>query len=323
MAEKEPTALQKQMLENIKEIKSQYYVGTKEAFDVLKNIQKMYSNPVEISGIINAQFSKKYAMTYEATPERIVGLERSLILCDNEAEIGLNADEDQFISFQIYKESILGYVNRVLTDTEVHPFMGKTRKAANAFYPFFANANKKRISGDEEFGEMIFEYIPHKVNQNWIKMVFERKSFYKGKGVFAEWLTAFLAGFKSIEWERALSKQALRKHEREYKENLFAFDLSTVDIVQRLFRDQLDHRLEYRRAVGCKWLVGNRIEDYGKAIVELEKKIAKRTEKYQHIKEIDAPGTMIKHSENLIKECKFIRHVLGSDRNFFQRYLRS
>ena len=322
--EEENFDLRKRMLEDIAEIKSQYYVGTGEAFKLIKGIQKMHAQPIEISNLINQEVAKKYSLSYKATPERIVGLEEGLQLCGSEAEFNLELTDEEYSLFRDYKALLLGKVDSLLEDFETSPFMGDAKKSARGFYPLFLNANKNLLSSDQDFGELVLKYIPFKANRNLTEKGNLTVKFDKTtKTYFGAWLISFMIGIQSLDWNKILSGQNLIENERDYKETLISTELSNLDIVQRLIRDKLDHRWEYRRSVACKWLSSAKIKTYDDAILGIEQKIASRVEQNERLKAIHAPNMILDNSNNLVAESRFIRHVLGSDRNFFQRYLRS
>ena len=100
--------------------------------------------------------------------------------------------------------------------------------------------------------------------------------------------------------------------------------LLTSKIVDRIIHDRYDHKLEYRRQVLCGWLMGfEGIESYEEVVEIMDRNIKSNNVRYKKLEDLNAPETILENSRRMAQSNKFIRQLLGSEKNFIQRYLKN
>jgi hypothetical protein len=312
------------MLKAIQELKSEYYIGSEEAYSYLKNLQQTYELPQKVSDMTNNQLTKTFGgnLTYLATPERIVGLENAIsavslktvfeeiFLKENRTDLlrkslrnppqkYLNQFSPVFLSCRDENENYYGLIH-YSEDIEKNPELLK--KTIEAFKPYFIKANTEGINLDDDFGDIVLSVLK-KEYENIRDNIDVNKTF-PNCDIFISDLTKNLS---NINWKKELSKENLRIYEAHRKKSeIYCF--SCQDIVRRMRKDRVDHRLEYRRAVLCEWLSEHDIKTYENAI------------KYSNYM-LTVLNSQKNVSEELKECCKFIRHLVGADKNFIKRYL--
>ncbi|MEK6861407.1 MAG: hypothetical protein AABY07_05535, partial [Nanoarchaeota archaeon] len=82
------------LLENVKEIKSQFYVGTQEAWNTLKALERVYSTVDCVVDKINLKLNGSLKeVCCKATPERIWGVHEGLI-------DAMSIDDENILGFE-------------------------------------------------------------------------------------------------------------------------------------------------------------------------------------------------------------------------------
>ncbi|MDP3026434.1 MAG: hypothetical protein Q8N63_01910 [Nanoarchaeota archaeon] len=351
------------MLKAVQDLKSETYIGyigTGDAFGYLKQLRGVYERPKEIAELINRkmQDSGLAQITYKATPERLVGIEKnfngssfSIDGIPNFAELMAGKNPLEYLTSNFENLGFL-YVIEVIDD---EPLMLKeaskskeekcAEKVAETLYPIFKYMNERQVADDMEFGGEFLGFLEEEYSR--IKGKIKRKMAFSCD----EYVENLKRELSIINWEEQMSKGSLIESEKTSKNKLERLDLDITGIVGRLLRDRVDHRLEYRRMVLCKWLNDNGIEGYedailkceeetrenrvigtqlrdatsnlGKAISKLddEKKDTFRKAGGRDIEE--KLNNNVKYLDNHKEALKFIRFLLNADKNFVERYLRS
>ncbi len=308
------------MLRDVKEIKSDYYVGTKEAYEVLKEIQQIYSNPAKASATINDRLKALNPLTYIATPERVAGITKTITQLVFEIE-----SEDEFIQEYYGRfEDVPDFeIARKIDSLDLLEHISHSdfmffnpEGIPKAIYLFFADANSKSISSDEDFGKNSVNLLRREYEKSKNSIGFKKKKYCDN------FMDLLLSNLSETNWNYVLSKRGLGEIERNRIYGAKA-NMRISTIVERVFRDKLDHRLEYRRQILCKWLekFSEEPEEY-ETLVKLSENELRRSEKnLRNLENLNAPEEIIKHSERRVRTSRFIRHLLGADKNFVKRYL--
>jgi hypothetical protein len=287
------------MLEAIKDIKRDNYVGTKEAFDTLKEMQKARELPEEVSKHINETLEEtfsSYDITYSATPERVSGLIEILNKMEFD-NMGLNEYIDNYEESYDYGDIGTGCDK-------------KPDYIADRLKGFFIYSNLEGCTDDSDFGFKVSEYLIDRLllaKENIPEELETSVNRYILKEIFK---------IMKDDWYENLSRQEMSRRESNDRRVIERFGLRNYNMVERLKRDRLDHRLEYRRQVLTKWLGERHIENYEQAIETADSSIQQRKERLEKCKSYSSPVVIINTQEKMLDEARFIRLVLGGDRKY-------
>jgi|WetSurMetagenome_2_1015567.scaffolds.fasta_scaffold45507_2 hypothetical protein len=352
------------MLRAIQELKSEHYIGTKEAYKYLKESEHAYSNPSQIARIINARVSEKYSLTFPATAEAISGLFRMMSYQrDPYEDEPSNEIEEESNEKSDNEESLSEDFDEKLFDDEpsLLTLMGATgdanglwgifwipnlvigtgdpRKKVGYFYPLYERANERGVDSIEGFKREsinLYKEEYEKIREDIEN--FERILDYDAL------MDAFLYDLERQKWD--FSGEDLKKT-RKLSKFFSELEISIPEIIERMIKDKVDHRLEYRRGVLCEWLTRSDIKSYEDAIKMLEERIKNGK---QHFKEIigenardeeenkfreryewedgkDFLEKWDRYGKNLFTKNQkadiFLRRILAADKNFVIRYLQN
>lgn len=339
-------------LRAIQDKKSEYgeHVGTKEIFTYLKEVEEVYERPDKITKIINNKLKNSGLgpITYEATPERIFGLQECLNKGGDipEPEDVFNEIDPGFYFYQNFPSlrflHTLNIDNRWNGSDEGPKNNKKTlEENALAIYDIFKYINEKGVNNNSEFGTELINYIREKY-EDIEPQIRENLSFK-----CSAYVENLIRNLSIVNFEEEMNPQNLIERQRKNLETRTCLDISTEHIVERLIRDQVDHRLCERRMVLCKWLIDNHAESYEDAVSKCEDSIflnKSRRDMFRDIPEViekmkenseinNNPeteelgklleeGTLGRYNRYL-KSLRFIRQVIGSEKNFINKYLRS
>lgn len=315
------------MLEAIKDLKQEYYIGTQEAYGFLREVQQIYSAPKKLADLINSELMKQGKVSYLATPERVACLERVI---DNISEdiIHENFNEsikDDYILYILNPNLYLSGLSPVFIplsgmDENMNVcsvFHSKPEKTAEIFLPYFKRANEDFCKSDAELSSSIIDLLREEYSKVENK-IDDRKAAFPCR----EYFSSLLTELSLVDWENALSKESFNEIERVYID-FTKSDISTSMMLRRLIRDRVDHKLEYRRAVLCKWISDRKVEDYEQAMDVAEANLKFRKSLLEKMTEQNTPDVVIEKQEEMLKSAKFIRFLLGADKNFVKRYLKN
>jgi len=337
------------MLRAIQDKKSEYgeHVGTAEVFRYLKEVGEVYERPNKITRIINNKLKNSGldSITYEATPERIFGLQECLNKAEDfDPEALFNGKDPGFYFYQNFPSlqflHILNIDNHWESGNKMPSHNKKTlEENALAIYDLFRFVNKKGVNNNGDFGVGLIDYIREKY-EDIESQIREDLSFK-----CLAYIENLIKNLSIVNFEEEMDPQNLIERQRKNIEERGFLDIQTDYLVERLIRDQVDHRLRERRMVLCKWLTDNEVESYEDAISKCEEAISSNEEwsdlfeglpnvieEMKENPEIDKETKeMIKRLEEgtigrrdrYLKSLRFIRHVIGSDKNFINKYLRS
>jgi hypothetical protein len=313
----------KRKLEVIQDLKSRYYIGTQEAWDYLNAVDAVYSLPVEISDKINHEVNPT---KYPATPQRVCGLLGTISeICYNALNASIDKQnspdeiDSNWLPGPIFSEQ---YKNlEIIGDQSGWAFRLNDKKVIRVLVPFFKDAQSRGITSNREFGGLFIDKLKQGYNLIDSKIIEEDL-----RAISGFYLDEIVKNLSLIDWEQKLSKENLRKIESDKLFFEEQWCLNCESIIRRILLDQVDHRLEYRREVLCKWLTDNNIEDYQEALDKVQLSIKHRQDNIEQFKELSSihPSIWLAgEAEERLKHAVFIRHLLGSDKNFIERYLRN
>ena len=166
------------MLKAVKDIKENYYVGTKDAYDVVKKIGEIYDNPEKIAIRLNHELRQRFdKVSYEATPERAVGLMDKL----SDAVIDGVWENENFLDDEFTYEDI-----NLRDRLGVEEFIGETTELINPetavkrLLPYFVRANEQKVDSDDRFGDCVYDYCDEKFEEAFREIdVTEKHSLWR------------------------------------------------------------------------------------------------------------------------------------------------
>lgn len=301
------------MLRAVQDIKTEYYVGTKEAYNTIKKLQEVREGPIKTAGYINRSLNRKFENpSYLATPERVGGIEGVLFeaanyasqqFLNNEAEL---CPEYHLQNFDFFK------VFRIESDVDDKP-----ENSAILLIPYFIQANKINAEEDSLFGIVFQDYLLKKYKE--VRWRIEEKM----QPACDTYMLRGLHYLEDTDWNNLLSEQSFNIREREIAKYIMASKISTGKILDRMLNDRIDHRLEYRRQVLCKWLRDCGFKDYEEAFSSNQELLKMREERLQKFTAGNCTKNMIYDVKRLVRISKFLRHLLGSEKNFVKKFLKN
>lgn len=219
----------KRRLELIRELKRDKYIGTKEAYDYICDVDKFYSNLEKIPKDINERLSQFGRVTYPATPERVVGI----ILLDDVIDRSYEHTEDTIDSLDsvvFYSTRISGSVDNVINPEDMELNIGDLFR-------------ENQIEGmtDLRFSSNIID-----------RLVNERvKPFYE----------EYWKIYHSLDWSKLFSKKTLSLFESNARKAMYSGNIKLNKRAERMIRDRVDNRLERRRELVTDLFGREKIEE--------------------------------------------------------------
>jgi len=311
MARKEELEI---LLRTVNDIKGEHYVGTKDAYDAIKELQACRVNPVLTAGYINKALKKRFENpTYIATPERLGGIQHVLREAKSYASEPFRFEDPEVGTEAVLECNSKGYKVFSL-DLEVH---AKPKDSAKLLYPYFSLANNNRVSNDDTFGRN----FPYYAMREYVRT---RKDIQEEMQESCDkWMSMALVSLERADFATELSRPAFNSRETENARGIMMSKLSTRDIIERIVNDRIDDRLEYRRQVLCKWLNDCRFQNYEQALDLASEQLEMRKTRFEKLVEMNAPTNIIKSSEVSVRTSTFLKQLLESEKNFVNRFLRN
>ncbi len=279
------------MLEAVKEIKAQYYVGTSEAWNFLKANEKVYQMPICIAQQINEKLGRN--VSYTATPGRIAGV-YYIIEDARKSVIDNGIDEDiTYLLEEVCEQcDALDFLSHDITDPEV-------QDAIRWYYPFFRSANVRHIQDDEEFPPVIAAILKGAYSEARNSLEIDRRDSCDNyvNELISEICQASFVG----KYER------FRRWQTDELKHMVEYELRTSKVISRLRTDRFDNVLEYRRNLLAKILT-ERSSD------QPEVKLLRGVfESEEYIVTDTALGTTLKRDYAYFKKA-FQDHIAGLQR---------
>ena len=303
------------MLRAVQDIKSEYYIGTGEAYKSIKRMSGVYENPERLSKMINEHLRSRGTVTFPASPERIdglLGIVNHAFQKSNDVAMEVYGSDEVAVVLSNYEVKVLtGFED--LTSI----FLDSPEKCYDVLYPIFEMANQKGVTGNLEFKKLIGDYLSSELLKEESKIPADDSSALK---IFEFWSYSFQTGIKARDWESEMTSENFRDKERFMVKSAMS-EISIGNMVERLQRDRVEHIMEYKRAVLCKWLRDLEIEDYDSAIEICETQLKRRQKMLERLSGINPHEGMLNDQERMVNGSKYLRHALGQEKNFVIRYL--
>ena len=340
------------MLRAIQDIKSENegLVGTSEVWKMLKEEQNLYEVPKLICGSINGEIQKTFSeITYKATPERIWGLNSNLVLG------GIEKLGEIWTFEYLAKQGAKRFDWGCCYDNQ----NGNLIQSKDYFLPFFLDANLERIEDDEDIGYIVlkvldrdYKSISDKIEKSardkcddyilelftylsaidWKeamsnKVMIEQESFHR-RAIFEDGFDYESIIFRvkrdqtegRIEYRRRILSHVLSSECNKIGLSILGLDNSWESFVERYDRmitrckrEINDLRL-YNRGVQVE--KSEAIEEYLTYTKRIEE-ITDYKKKPMNLEEY------IKKEEVILERNKFIRHLLGQEKNWVEKVLKS
>lgn len=315
-------------LETIKELKREYYVGTMQAKDLLEFRADIATKPDEFSDRINQEIDYS---DYKATPERISAIAR----CFEHflAPLAMQDEDEPIYEPGVYFETLDALLNTPESFPLIHTasneplthrmFFRKERDGMELSHIFdedvfdffvaaFENAKQKRVKTDTQMYSATYEMLMAEMDR-----LSEYVSEEEVKAAKKELRLAKHRGNMKFGTKQYVDLVILM--DRCIKSDVVSYSL----IVSNLKRDQVEHRLEYRRQVVLRFLDQTRPESYSEAVDFAEKSLAKRKSRYESFISLKVPKSRIDSSKRLYEGAVFLRQCLASEKRFVEKYLSS
>lgn len=310
-------------LRAIQQLKRDYYIGTQEAKDYLEAVAGVYENPKQSARLINDNLAQSGPVTYLATPERLAGLDELIINLTEKInfsdEMQVNREDmnekkgcpDDYLSGEFESFKFLEVGKKAFTNP---------KETAEIFLPIFEYANHRGCSSNEEFKAMVVAFIATEYNKVKNKIDESRLLMHS-----REYLGRLASNLLSCNFDAALSKEVYQEIENGALEDCKHL-LKTVSMVDRITRDQVTYKLEYRRGILNTWL-DKKMDRYGSiktwrdAISIVERQMQMRKGRLEHFRKMDMPEDVVEEEEKMIRESEFIRDVLERDKSFVINFL--
>lgn len=291
-------------LREIQDLKKEKYVGTVQAWAHINSLFWISSYPGQISCAINHRLRTQLdrpSLRYEATPEKIVGLlnEFDEIIMDMDDLYPEQHVSDIFLGLPLHN-STAGYdyqgENIKYLRMETEQIEEGKKRIKKSLTSIFLEANKQSMN-NRQFGELA------------LKFVFDNHLF-----------SNYIANRASkTDWDYVISKNNMSNIMRELRRSSYFSNINLYDRIEKIFRDQVDHRLENRREILTDFLALHGFSSFEQALSSIEYGIGERKKLYED----EEDSIFINTQKNYLKYDRFIRHTLVSDRNFVKRYLKN
>jgi len=303
-------------LREIQDLKREKYIGTQQAWIYLKRLDSLYDNPVKIASAINDVLEQSgEKVLYRATPERIVGLGNAFVrLCQR---VFLNVDENEIMESEDEKAEIVN--GRLYLRNPLFRFAAIISEAHEIDDIFEDHEDECSI-------EYMISYLSSKflaaqipgINDCTFGPAITINAFedFPLLELEREYLMKTIPG---VNWEYGLSKDNLRKVEREIKEGIFSDEISLSGRLDKMERDQVEHRLWNRREIASDLV--KQIGSVDKAISDYEERIRKRQIGLKTLQEHNAPKIIIESEKRLLRRNRTYYHFIKSDEPYLRRLM--
>lgn len=319
-------------LRAIQDLKAEHYIGTQQAWQYLKELTNIYELPKKIVGSINNEVSKRTNLIYPATLENLLGLYHALetiIIKASKTELdelidsGISEYSKEFENSEhnrvenvrrLKKNPVINlpdFIQDIKFIVAYHngqpiiPYY-RPQQVIDYLVPIFENAQYPTTNNNSFGLEASLEIL-----KDYPLTTQERK------------VISFL--LPQLDWNLVFSKESIRKAENGMRENAFYEKISIHDRIQRMIRDQVDHKLENRREILADYLsLFTDTDTSYEEIAHLQRELLKeRRKRYQELVSMEiAPELMIEETKRMIEVDKFILITLA-DKNFAIKFLKN
>jgi len=314
-----------QKLAGIKELKTQWYIGTKEAKAYLDAYERIHREPQEIANWINAQLPEN--APYKATPERVVAAYNAVItflipwwegwVAENREK---TSEEDYEPNSLFEKAWVLYHQNRPEEQQEQWEGLESgpkgLRGGKNIILNIFANQNTLGPCDDGDARMLVASPLPiaedfkkdlaKKINDSELAEECARELHH----LYLERILDPECGYR-IDFTSAFRRwQELER--TEVDENYIYGEM----ILERITNDRVDHRLEYQRQIAILMARGAKNSD--EVLEKLKEKIQK-----QDLRIEELPEPMTRLAMSIAKKLRMYYQIVARNRAFLDKYLQS
>ncbi len=349
------------MLRAVQELKGEYYIGTQRAFNAIKAIARVYDCPGIIASTINEKANIGLE-GFLATPERLngIGLLIGHLQEEFQNELDVIEDGDTLYRELLARPSInLAQILLTSGQGDIYDYsdwlfgwplfeQSESEKTEQERYAdklfkynsgLFAEINQAGIRTDEELGKFVSLRLYEELNK--MALSFDAESAKKLLGEYASEiepdetvlqnfpLAVFLTTL-NLDWTALFSRETFNKNSRKNKNSAEGVHITLKDIIQSVTKDKVDHKLEYRRQILARYIneryirhLDNAQLTYEDLVEDASRRLYEKRTELSGLASLNAPNVFIKDGKRHVKEAEIIRRLIGSEKNWLIRYLKS
>ena len=316
-------------LRAIQDLKAERYIGTQQAWEYLNEVEALYVNPIKIADAINERLKKELGsdeIYYPATQERVVGLM---------AELYSLSDMIDDIEYEHRKKMKISPSDEVEMENNLAQKLGfndwkdlENKNPIMNFYTTFSDKKTPLIESTSKFLTTIFYKAqePNIDNNTFGKLALEN-AFKDYPLLFPDKAQTFSELISRIaeenNWDYLLSKENLKEIRLERMNRAIGSNLSLSDRIDKIIRDQIDHRFDIRREIVSDLLTFKEFKSYKEAVDSMQNQLRKWNSRLKIYLKKSAPKIIKESGQKMIRDYKYFLTCLGSEKNFVERYLKT
>lgn len=297
-------------LEAVQDLKRQYYIGTGDVKQYLEAYETIDDRLSDFASRIDRNLPKEFS--YRATPERVISIMG--ILSDFEyCYLSNTVGKDIYSIEEAYNSKLFKELNLV-----------------NLLY-IFKEKEMRDLELDFDIDKFLIEIFSqeNKNNLNDKNFISETLSY------FVDRIVGYLNGIDRN--DLAIAFMDTCNDLNGLYENLTIDDISLImkkksikrqrnsinygNILERIIRDQVENRIEYRRSLLLLYAEASEIESSNDGILLSKDRLRKSNERLKKLMEINAPRVFISRENEMIKEKKCLLHILQSEKRWLDKIL--
>lgn len=334
-------------LQAIKDLKAERYIGTQHAWEYLKAISKVYTNPKKVSDTINQSLKEKLAREqpyYPATPERVIGLSYVVGKLFEELE----EDEDERIKSS-YNPKTSNKVEDILYLIEFRDLIAQEKgysdwdelilkeyplrdiSCQSIFVPHTDTddtARSRILLGDYEIAALdrlayIFlqnqehEMTDELFGNNVLEYIREDYLF-----IFPEQARIIIETIASnTNFNYIFSKENFKKLRTDAISKCFSI-ISISGRIGKVIRDQVENKVEIRREIISDLFFNRGYASYEQALYITKEELKEAKKGLNNLINSNTPEFIIHTVAHMVIIREYIIRCLVSERNFIEKLLR-
>jgi hypothetical protein len=316
MKERKKSEKIKRLFKIVQGIKKDRYIGTKEAFELVKEIERIDNSPKKLALEINDNLAKKEIhIYYKATPENVVGL-------GTYVQEVLTKIERKFTDFNNYEDKIMLKNEEIPLNNFSWNLYAKKEKnesspewnpdyngLKNYFTNLFKKSQKKGMDNkrfaSESIEEILEDYPISYLNKiRYFEMTDEQN------------------------WEELFGRENYLNYLQDAKLRSLKDNLKIEKRINRLFRDQVSNKLKYQRELVNDLININLISEESEKLSyeSLRGKVKRRIELSEiRLKKFIGkkfPKIVKESEENSLNCASYLLNILGREKNFVERKIK-
>lgn len=301
---------QENMLYAISEIKRRYYVGTQAAYKATKTIAQILDTPPEIARRVNREADLSHG--YRATPSRLAGINDALWQTLSEVIEAGDLQLDEPGAIQDLADHFLDYG----TEDWVYG-LGKVPLADSitCYANLFHEARAHSIRNDPELGTFVTETLYDQLLEKDVDFIPDDPS----TPAFPVLVRQILA---TLPWDTLLSQETYQRATTIKTVEALKSHLDLPRMVAQVKRDQVDHRMEYRRQMLSYFLSYEYTPPSVADLIEtLDTRRRTRIRRLRKMRKNPTPRVFTERERLLVTEAGFLRHAAAAEKNWIETYL--